>query len=31
MSATLFIPLLLASGLLCFWLFFRSVDFFDKV
>lgn len=31
MSVFLFIPLLLASGFVCFWLFFKAVDFFDKV
>jgi len=25
------IPLLLLAGLLCFWLFFKSIEFFDKI
>ena len=31
MSPTLMIPLLTAAGLAGFWLFYKSVDFFDKI
>ena len=31
MSAALMIPLLTAAGLAGFWLFYRSVDFFDRI
>jgi hypothetical protein len=31
MSPALMIPLLTAAGLASFWLFFKSVDFFDKI
>ena len=31
MSPTLMIPLLTAAGLVGFWLFYKSVDFFDKI
>jgi hypothetical protein len=31
MSPALMIPLLTAAGLASFWLFFKSVDFFDNI
>jgi hypothetical protein len=31
MSAALMIPLLTATGLAGFWLFYRAVDFFDRI
>jgi hypothetical protein len=31
MSAALLIPLLTATGVAGFWLFYRSVDFFDRI
>ena len=31
MSAALLIPLLTATGLAGFWLFYKSVDFFDHI
>ena len=31
MSAALMIPLLTASGLAGFWLFYKSIDFFDNI
>jgi hypothetical protein len=31
MSAALMIPLLTAAGLAGFWLFYKSIDFFDNI
>jgi len=31
MTAALMIPLLTAAGLAGFWLFYRAVDFFDRI
>ena len=31
MPSALMIPLLTAAGLAGFWLFYRSVDFFDRI
>jgi hypothetical protein len=31
MAAALMIPLLTTAGVACFWLFYRSVDFFDNI
>ncbi len=31
MSAALLVPLLTAAGCAGFWLFFRSVDFFERI
>ena len=31
MAPALMIPLLTAAGLAGFWLFYRSVDFFDRI
>jgi hypothetical protein len=31
MSPIVFIPVLYAAGLGCFWLFYKSVDFFDHI
>jgi len=31
MNPLLMIPLLTAAGLAGFWLFYKSVDFFDKI
>jgi len=31
MSSLLLLPLLTATGLASFWLFYKSVDFFDNI
>ena len=31
MAPVLMIPLLTATGLASFWLFYKSIDFFDKI
>jgi len=31
MAPFLFIPILYAAGLGCFWVFYKSVDFFDHI
>jgi hypothetical protein len=31
MSAALMIPLLTGAGLAGFWLFYKSIDFFDNI
>jgi hypothetical protein len=31
MTPILFIPILYVAGLGCFWLFYKSVDFFDHI
>ena len=31
MSTTLMMPLLTAAGLAGFWLFYKSIDFFDNI
>ena len=31
MPTALMIPLLTATGVAAFWLFYRSVDFFDRI
>ena len=31
MAPLLFIPILYVAGLSCFWLFYKSVDFFDNI
>jgi len=31
MSAALMIPLLTATGLAGFWLFYKAVDFFERI
>lgn len=31
MAAALLIPVLYVAGLGCFWLFYKSVDFFDHI
>lgn len=31
MNPLIFIPVLSVAGLGCFWLFYKSVDFFDNI
>jgi hypothetical protein len=31
MSPLMLLPLLIATGLAAFWLFYKSVDFFDDI
>ena len=31
MSAALLLPLLTAAGAASFWLFYRAIDFFDRI
>ena len=31
MNPLLLLPILYATGVGCFWLFYKSVDFFDKI